>query len=146
MSNYDIERECIRLFFVNLHIIHPILDQHSFMERCEAEIWSKGDSPREPVQNPFLALFNAIAAVGAIQAGEDAAFMRDSSSVRQAERYAGGNVDGKAPTYPPIMLAKLFFERAKTHLGDVFEACSLETVQTMLFMVNPPTSPGPPTC
>jgi hypothetical protein len=136
LSNQDIERECVRLYFLNLHIVHPFLDQTKFIERCETEIWSQ--SPiQESAQTVFLALFNAVLAVGAINAGEDASFMRDTTSVRQAERYAGGP-DRKAPTYPPLKLAKLFFERAKTNLGDVFEACSLESTQTLLLMVGSP--------
>jgi hypothetical protein len=133
LSNQDIERECVRLYFLNLHIVHPILDQIRFLERCETEVWSRNQS-QEPADTVFLALFNAILAVGAIQAGEDASFMRDTTTVRQAERYAGGP-DRKAPTYPPLKLAKLFFERAKTNLGDVFEACSLESTQTLMLMV-----------
>jgi hypothetical protein len=119
-----------------LHIVHPFLDQTKFIERCETEIWSQNPI-QESAQTVFLALFNAVLAVGAINAGEDASFMRDTTSVRQAERYAGGP-DRKAPTYPPLKLAKLFFERAKTNLGDVFEACSLESTQTLLLMVGSP--------
>ena len=135
MSNQDIERECIRLYFVNLHNVHPILDEAKFLERCEAEVWGNRAMDETQCHHAFLALFYALAAVGAIQAGEDAAFMRDTASTRQAERYAGGNADGKAPAYPPLMLAKLFFERAKANLPDVFESCSLDTVQTLFFMV-----------
>ncbi|KIW02725.1 uncharacterized protein PV09_06159 [Verruconis gallopava] len=132
LSNQDIERECVRLYFLNLHIVHPFLDQTQFIERCESEVWSLRPG-QEVSQSPFLALFNAVLAVGAINAGEDASFMRDTMSVRQAERYAG-HQDRKAPTYPPLKLAKLFFERAKTHLGDVFEACSLESTQALFLM------------
>lgn len=134
LSNTDIERECIRLYFLNLHIIHPILNQADFISRCESEVWSRKPNP-ELGQNVFLALFNAVLAIGAINAGEDAAFMRDTTTVRQAERFAGGP-NHTAPTYPPLKLAKLFFERAKTNLGDVFEACSLESVQTLFLMVR----------
>lgn len=95
------------------------------------------DSPArlEGSHSIFLALFNAVLAIGAINAGEDALFMRDTTTVRQAEQYAGGS-STRAPTYPPLKLAKLFFERAKTNLGDVFEACSLESTQTLLLMVR----------
>lgn len=104
--------------------------------RCENEIWDIPESPArsECSHSVFLALFNAVLAIGAINAGEDALFMRDTTTVRQAERYAGGSSD-RAPTYPPLKLAKLFFERAKSNLGDVFEACSLESTQTLLLMV-----------
>jgi hypothetical protein len=136
LSNTDIEKECVRLYFLNLHLVHPILDQTSFVARCENEIWDLPESPArsEGSYSVFLALFNAVLAIGAINAGEDALFMRDTTTVRQAERYAGGS-SHRAPTYPPLKLAKLFFERAKTNLGDVFEACSLESTQTLLLMV-----------
>jgi hypothetical protein len=137
LSNTDIEKECVRLYFQNLHLVHPILDQTSFAMRCENEIWDLPESPAhsEGSHSIFLALFNAVLAIGAINAGEDALFMRDTTTVRQAERYAGGS-SHRAPTYPPLKLAKLFFERAKTNLGDVFEACSLESTQTLLLMVR----------
>lgn len=135
MSNQDIERECVRLYFINIYHIHPILDQARFLERCETDIWSQNGTPGNCTQS-FLGLFYAVAAVGAIQAGEDAAFMRDTASTRQAERYAGGNADGKAPSYPPLMLAKLFFQRAKDSMPDVFESSSLEGTQTLIFMVS----------
>lgn len=137
LSNSDIEKECVRLYFQNLHLVHPILDQTSFVMRCENEIWDIPESPArsEGSHSVFLALFNAVLAIGAINAGEDALFMRDTTTVRQAERYAGG-LSHRAPTYPPLKLAKLFFERAKTNLGDVFEACSLESTQTLLLMVR----------
>jgi hypothetical protein len=133
LSNAHIEKECVRLYFQNLHLVHPILDQGTFVSRCEMEIWDPEDPSMSP--NPsFLALFNAVLAIGAINAGDDAVFMRDMATVRQTERFAGS--DRRAPTYPPLKLAKLFFERAKSNLGDVFETCSLESTQTFLLMVR----------
>jgi hypothetical protein len=139
LSNADIEKECVRLYFSNLHLIHPILDQSSFITRCETEIWDPESRPGSTTST-FLALFNAVLAIGAINAGDDAVFMRDMATVRQTERFAGP--DQRAPTYPPLKLAKLFFERAKTNLGDVFETCSLESTQTLLLMVRYKLSPG----
>jgi hypothetical protein len=133
LSNSDIEKECVRLYFSNLHLVHPILDQAKFVARCEAEIWDP-ESQSKAASSIFLALFNAVVAIGAINAGDDAVFMRDIATVRQAERFAGP--DNRAPTYPPLKLAKLFFERAKMNLGDVFETCSLESTQTFLLMVG----------
>jgi hypothetical protein len=136
LSNADIEKECVRLYFLNLHLVHPILDQTSFIAKCETDIWEQGitpDSHHFP-RSSFLALFNAVLAIGAIIAGDDAVFMRDMATVRQTERFAGSGQ--RAPTYPPLKLAKLFFERAKANLGDVFEACSLESTQALLLMVS----------
>jgi hypothetical protein len=133
LSNSDIEKECVRLYFSNLHLVHPILDQAKFTARCETEIWDL-ESQSKATSSTFLALFNAVVAIGAINAGDDATFMRDIATVRQTERFAGP--DQRAPTYPPLKLAKLFFERAKINLGDVFETCSLESTQTFVLMVR----------
>ncbi|KAF2427355.1 hypothetical protein EJ08DRAFT_354842 [Tothia fuscella] len=135
LSNADVEKECVRLYFQNLHLIHPILDQTDFIAQCETEIWARDltvEGHRSAPTSKFLALFNAVLAIGAINAGDDAVFMRDMATIRQMERFAGS--DQRAPAYPPLKLAKLFFERAKYNLGDVTEACSLENTQTLLLM------------
>lgn len=141
----EIERECARLYFQNLHCIHPILDHASFISRCEGEVWANKDettqsSPSTKVRtrNRFLALFNSVLAIGAITAGETSMLMweRTISFIDQAEQQEG-TASGPA-TYPPIRAARLFFERSKVCLGDIFDSSSFETAQTLFLMVRFP--------
>lgn len=115
-----IERECLRLFFQNLHLIHPVIEESAFMERCENEIFSQRTQPG----GDFLALFNAVLAVGAVTAGPDTLLMKNAPAVASIE----------TPSFLPLKFAKLFFERSKAHLGDIFEACSLERAQTLFLL------------
>lgn len=132
----------MQLYFRNLHLIHPILDQASFTSRCERDVWHEttpsGNLPLHE-RSVFLALFNAVLALGAITAGEDALFMKDLTlgyspmTEVPTERFTQN-----LSVYLPLKLAKLFFERAKANLGDIFEACSFESTQTLFLMVNWP--------
>lgn len=115
-----IERECLRLFFQNLHLIHPVIDELPFLERCENEIFSQRLQP----SSDFLALFNAVLAVGAVTAGQDTLLTKNAPAVASIE----------TPSFLPLKFAKLFFERSKAHLGDIFEACSLELAQTLFLL------------
>ncbi|KAF2399286.1 hypothetical protein EJ06DRAFT_557746 [Trichodelitschia bisporula] len=125
MTDEEIERECGRLFFLNLHLIHPVLDQAAFLARAEKEVWIEEGEAREasPAGRVFLGLFYAVLALGAITAGEDAMFVR-----------AHAAPDGGEGVYPPLRIAKYFFEKAKMFVGDVFEASSLESTQTLFLM------------
>lgn len=135
----EIERECVRLYFQNQHCIHPVLDQSAFVARCDREAWG-GNSVLEQAPSPqirshtrFLALFNIVLALGAVNAGETSilTWNRTHQFLDQAERL---EYDGSP--YLPIRVARLFFERAKHHLEDVFESTSLETAQTLFLMVR----------
>jgi len=116
----SIERECLRLYFQNLHLIHPILEESTFLERCENEIFSQ----RSESSNDFLALFNSVLAVGAVTAGQDSSLMQSTPAIASME----------TPSFVPLKFAKLFFERSKKYLGDIFEACSLERAQTLFLL------------
>jgi Fungal specific transcription factor domain len=115
-----IERECLRLFFQNLHSIHPIIEESAFLGRCEREIFGQQLRPT----NDFLALFNAVLAVGAITAGQDTLLMKNAAMVASIA----------TPSFLPLKFAKYFFERSKAYLGDLFEVCSLERVQTLFLL------------
>lgn len=139
--NHEVEKECIQLFFANLHLIYYFLDKNSFMESCERLIWSP-DLNKSKTRGPhclskFSALYNAVVAVGAITAGDDAvaapkvqSFL-EARSKQQSERSAG-----KKAVYPPLELAQIYFAKAKALLGDLFEVCSLESTQTLFLMVR----------
>ncbi|KAH7166077.1 hypothetical protein EDB81DRAFT_273189 [Dactylonectria macrodidyma] len=136
----ELERECARLYFLNLHCIHPILDQALFLGRCEREVWmgdaipAEAPTPRVRARTRFLALFNIVLAIGAITAGETALVMWNGAAkfideiCRQEEKSISPN------TYLPIRASQLFFERAKFHLEDTFESSSFETAQTLFLM------------
>lgn len=124
-----------RLYFQNLHYVHPIIDQADFISRCRSEIWESTLPPKTLTTRSytvFLALFNAVLALGAITAGEDSLFARLSAPERSSEGVRFPNRD--SPVYQPLRIAKTFFERAKTCLGDVFESSSFESTQTLFLM------------
>lgn len=134
------ELECVRLYFENLHCIHPILDRSVFIARCESEAWTqKGIEDRDfskqtQIRSRFLALLNAVMAVGAITAGETSVLMWDSTM--EFLESPGSQGDSTASTtYPTIRFARTLFERSKLYLDDIFESSSLETVQTLFLLV-----------
>ncbi|KAK1978175.1 hypothetical protein LZ30DRAFT_752343 [Colletotrichum cereale] len=134
----DIERECARLYFQNLHNIHPILEQTAFLRRCEDEIWSRPSRPdilmchQVRREARFLALYNVVIAIGAITAGETSLLMEDHT--REFLDRTGQQPGEDDSLYPPIRLARRFFERSRLHLEDIFESSSLETAQTLFLM------------
>ncbi|EFQ30432.1 uncharacterized protein GLRG_05576 [Colletotrichum graminicola M1.001] len=134
----DMERECARLYFQNLHNIHPILEQTAFLQRCEDEIWSRPLRPdilmcsQMRREARFLALYNVVVAIGAITAGEASLLMEDHTrEFLDRTRQQPGEDDS---LYPPIRLARRFFERSRLHLEDICESSSLETAQTLFLM------------
>ncbi|KAK1456180.1 hypothetical protein CCUS01_10168 [Colletotrichum cuscutae] len=135
----ELERECVRLYFQNLHNIHPILEQMTFLKRCEEEIWSRLSRPDMIIsaqmrrEARFLALYNVVIAIGAITAGETSLLMEDHT--KEFLDRTGQTSDEEA-LYPPIRLARRFFERSRLHLEDICESSSLETAQTLFLMVS----------
>ncbi|OLN87750.1 putative transcriptional regulatory protein C417.09c-like protein 1 [Colletotrichum chlorophyti] len=135
----ELERECVRLYFQNLHNIHPILEQISFIKRCEDDIWGKQQRPEATPssqnwmrrESRFLSLFNIVAAIGAITAGETSLLMEDHTREFLDRTEQSGENE---TTYPPIRLARRFFERSRFHLEDICESSSLETAQTLFLM------------
>ena len=138
----EIARECVQLYFQNLHCIHPILDRDVFLVRCEREVWNdpshnNGDTVvKTQAQNRFRALFSAVLAIGAITAGETS-MLTWTSTVRFLDQHEGCDNSGTSTTtYPPIRVARLFFGKCKQYLGDIFESSSFETAQTLFLMVR----------
>lgn len=128
----QLEKEYIRIFFDNLHYIHPFLSHTAFIARCERDLWNgKSLQNARRQASHFLALYNAVTAVGAITAGRDALDTLRSTLGRRPS-----SQDSRAePSVPTsIDLSKIYFARAKKALGDYFEICSLEGVQTLVLM------------
>lgn len=121
----EVEKICARLFFQNLHLIHPVLHEAEFLARCQTEFWGGGrqQSSPTPANRSFYALFCVVLALGAVTAGEGAIPGFSSRG------------DGTASRVPPALrVAKMYFERAKANMGDIFETCSLESTQTLFLM------------
>lgn len=142
----ELEKECIRQYFSNLHLIHPILHRKSFLDRCENEVWLANLNERigrsKPYRSHFLALYNAVCAVGAITAGDetplgDVTANSTSTPFASRNKISDSRKEGNAINFP-IILAKQYFEQAKLNLGDVFEICSLDSTQALFLMVIDP--------
>lgn len=134
---YEVERECVRLYFQNLHYIHPILDPSAFMLRCEKELWYHepcAEDTAPPLLRKrarFLSLFNIVLALGAVTAGETSML----TSERTMEFLAGsGQLKEIQANRLPIQVARNSFEKSKSYLEDIYESSSVETAQTLLLM------------
>jgi hypothetical protein len=130
-----LESELVRTYLHNLHYLHPMLDGAEFVARCEREVWEPRTRPEKPkFGRHFVALYNIVIAVGALIAGQDTArdFGRELKAIEQDWR------DGPslAEKNGLQLLSKYYFQKARASLGDVFEACSLESAQALLLMAS----------
>lgn len=140
MTSVEIEKECVQLYFANLHVIYYILDQSSFISRCDNEIWSatlRGVTSMQldRKRSRFLALYYAVVAGGPLTAGDETSVLQNCNHISSfSDRSRSGLSEGSV--YPPLELAKTYFAKAKALLGDFFESSSLETTQTLFLMVG----------
>lgn len=141
--NVNVEKECIQLFFSNLYLIYYFLDKEAFLALCEAEVWSSESSMPRQKRRPkskFLALYSAVVAVGAITAGDDTVVAQNcekvQGSVDNCPMRRSAHSSKQKPVHSPLELAQIYFMKAKSLLGDLFEACSLESTQTLFLMVG----------
>ena len=131
-----LEKEFLRIFFNNLHHLHPFLLVEEFTSRCEDEIWNCSPNTEAPRRDRkhFLALYNITVAVGALIAGKDMLLVSDSK-LRLGGRQDGNfNKEHSAPSSMNLSVA--YFRKSSILLGDVFEVCSLESAQTLFLMVS----------
>lgn len=129
----QLEKEYMRIFFDNLHYIHPFLSQTAFIAQCERDVWNQmGHQDLRKQKSHFFALYNTVIAVGALTAGTDLVESFRSSLVKQNPRR---DQKQETPTPTSVDLSKIYFARAKKSLGDYFEVCSLEGVQALVLMV-----------
>jgi hypothetical protein len=140
--SHEVEKECIQLFFANLHLIYYFIEKNPFMESCETLVWSPdpkvSKSRLSQNSSKFLALYNAVVAVGAITAGDDAVTAPKVQSFLEAHSKQRSERSTSRVAYPPLELAQIYFAKAKSLLGDLFEVCSLESTQTLFLMVSDP--------
>lgn len=130
-----LEREYVRIYLHNLHYIHPVLDAAQFMIRCEEEIWTASPSTKpNRDRRHFLALYNIVVAVGALIAGTDVSQQFERELLVCARHLKGPRESSRIISSPK--LSKIYFWKARSLLGDVFEVCSVESAQTHLLMVG----------
>lgn len=136
--NHEVEKECIKLYFANLHLIYNFLDRPSFERRCQSEMWStdSGSSPEQRSRSRrsrFPALYNAVVAIGALTGGDETLVDQCHGEVQAfAKRPLRRN--SRSPSYGLLALASIYFAKAKVLLGDMFESCCLESQQTLFLM------------
>ena len=128
-----LEIEYVNLYFHNLHNVSPFLDSEKFKSRCGREIWAASALKRlRRKQMHFLALYNAVLAVGALTAPTDAF---ENSRAELGPPLEENRAHDRKLVPSSIRLSRLYFQRARRLLGDVFEICSLEGAQTLLLLV-----------
>lgn len=138
-SNHEVEKECIKLYFANLHLIYFFLDRASFEKRCQEEMWpptiasTPVDYKSRCRRSRFPALYNAVVAVGALTAEDDTLVNQCQGEV-QAFLRSTSHQDSQSLGYQPLALASIYFAKAKVLLGDMFESCCLEGQQTLFLM------------
>lgn len=130
-----LEQEYVGVFMNNLHHLHPMLDPIAFIARCDDIVWN-GNMPleRNTGQRHFLALYSIVIAVGALTADSTLT----QSLERDIKRCMKHAMRPQNSTSRLLSreLSKQYFRKAKALLGDVFEACSLDSTQTLLLMVR----------
>ncbi|GAM88185.1 hypothetical protein ANO11243_062160 [Dothideomycetidae sp. 11243] len=121
---HRLEAECARLYFSNLHVLHPVLDEDEFLRRCRRDIWID-QSAGGPIvgTGDFMCLYYAVLALGAIVAPADAL-----NGLITADKLA------TCRPSPTLYQAKHFFEQSKAALPDIFEVSSLATTQTLFLL------------
>lgn len=142
--NLEIEKECVQLYFTNLHLIYNFVDKAPFIARCERDVWSTSatadTSTQDEESTQFLAMYHAVLAVGAITAGDDTVTVVSHQHVRSYIDYRTGQLNKpqrrKKTEYAPLELAQFFFAKAKALLGDFAESSSLETIKALFLMVR----------
>jgi hypothetical protein len=129
-----LERVLIRSYMHNLHHLHPMIDTDTLNRMCDEHL-AQSNNRHDKHSHPrhFYALYSIVIAVGALVAGSDVTdeFDHEIRAVLQGKKHSQD--PGKAPLQG---LSRLYFRKSRSLLGDVFEACSLESAQTLLLMVS----------
>jgi Fungal specific transcription factor domain len=135
-EGWQLEKELLRIYFANLHHLHPMLCPRTFTTKCESQIWVNPAPTNIPrTQSKFFALYNAMMAVGALISGPEISQMLQDIQLLVME---DGQAKEVSNSYTCLEAAKIFFQRSKTLLGDVFEVCCLESVQSLFLLVGLP--------
>lgn len=105
-----LEMEYVSQYFENLHYALPILSPRTFKARCHRDIWAKTRLEKLPQERlHFLALYNAVLAVGALTAGPDKfRFLREELDTTSD----GGKIVRPERAVTSIQLSRIYFGRA----------------------------------
>ncbi|KAF7547530.1 hypothetical protein G7Z17_g7683 [Cylindrodendrum hubeiense] len=101
----------IHSFFSSNHYIHPILDKHRFLQKCE-QLWSETDAS---LNSSFIALYYSILSLGAL------------ISVREEEP-----IDGISNR----QWSRKFFDESLSHCYRLGMVTDLEMVQCYFFLAK----------
>jgi len=133
VAESHLEKALVRSFMHNLHYLHPMIDSNIFYARYNDLVTGSSNPPeRSPHLRHFFALYNIVVAVGALVASVDLSeeYAREIAVVLQSKK------DLQELAKAPLQrLSRLYFRKSRSLLGDVFEACSLESAQALLLMV-----------
>lgn len=134
LTERRLEKALIRSFMHNLHYLHPMIEPGTFTSRCEEHFaQSNNTQERSPQFRHFFALYNIVVAVGALVAGSELSDELD----HEIKTVLHSKKDPQGLTKAPLQrLSRHYFRKSRSLLGDVFEACSLESAQTLLLMVS----------
>ena len=142
--NINVERACLRSYFDNLHLIHPILEKESFLRICDMYLNQErvGTALVDDVSDyrhaRFRPVYCAVLALGAIVAPRDSLILEDSLyKVYPSSEPTSRNKEGSSiPRNIALIWARTFFEAAKAALGDTFSVSSLESTQALFLLVS----------
>ncbi|KIX99074.1 uncharacterized protein Z520_05535 [Fonsecaea multimorphosa CBS 102226] len=139
----EIEKECIRSYFANLHLIYFCLDMDAFLAHCESEVWKRHLALTrqrfEEESSSFFALYDIVVALGALVAGpEDHVTRALDKMYRQHHASSGSRVSPflgrERPPHLTLPLARKYFLEAKARLGSLMGASSLEVIRASLLV------------
>lgn len=133
-SKTRLEQSYVQIFLNNLHHLHPMLDPVTFESRCETHVWVESPpTDRQKGLRHFFALYNIVVAIGALIAGTDVF----TELGRDMQSYTAHltEAENSERVNSSQAVSRIYFQRSKDLLGDTSAVCSLESAQTLLFMV-----------
>lgn len=132
-AQLEIEKIFISSYFSNKHYIHPMLNKHDFMQRCEHEAFVLSHRPRfAQGMSRFAGLYFTVVAVGAMSASPNETSLLEHYSTT-ADSASGETNTAQASA---LDFANHYYKIAKQALGDLFEGGCLESAQALSLLVR----------
>lgn len=107
-------RGFLEAFFTTIHYVHPILDKHIFLQRCES-LWSGNEADGQQLSS-FTALYLSVLSLGALVGTRD-----------------DEPIDG----IDNMQWSRKFFEKAKSCCNQIGMVTDLEMTQCYFILVCP---------